>query len=139
MSKRFFKKIIARSEQDLRVISALCEKSKARIDQIKFLKENKIFILMLERKLNEENNSKNIQSIIKCEYVNNVKSKKIIQTHKEKVLDLFAIDSHKFDKKYMISFYYQTTISNDLNCRFFSYLKNLLYLFLNFCLRDIYL
>ena len=47
MSKRFFKKIIARSEQDLRVISALCEKSKARIDQIKFLKENKIFILML--------------------------------------------------------------------------------------------
>jgi|TARA_B100002052_G_C15533288_1_gene441371 predicted membrane chloride channel (bestrophin family) len=106
MSKRFFKKIIARSEQDLRVISALCEKSKARIDQIKFLKENKIFILMLERKLNEENNSKNIQSIIKCEYVNNVKSKKIIQTHKEKVLDLFAIDSHKFDKKYMISFYF---------------------------------
>ena len=61
---------------------------------------------MLERKLNEENNSKNIQSIIKCEYVNNVKSKKIIQTHKEKVLDLFAIDSHKFDKKYMISFYF---------------------------------
>ena len=106
MSKKFFKKIIARSEQDLRVISALCEKSKARIDQIKFLKENKIFILMLERKLNEENNSKNIQSIIKCEYVNNVKSKKIIQTHKEKVLDLFAIDSHKFDKKYMISFYF---------------------------------
>ena len=106
MSKRFFKKIIARSEQDLRVISALCEKSKARIDQIKFLKENKIFILMLERRLNEENNSKNIQSIIKCEYVNNVKSKKIMQSHKEKVLDLFAIDSHKFDKKYMISFYF---------------------------------
>ena len=106
MSKRFFKKIIAQSEQDLKVISALCENSKARVDQIKFLKENKIFILMLERKLNEENNSKNIQSIIKCEYVNNVKSKKIIQTHKEKVLDLFAIDSHKFDKKYMISFYF---------------------------------
>ena len=87
MSKRFFKKIIARSEPDLRVISALCENSKVEVDQIKFLKENKIFILMLERKLNEENNSKNIQSIIKCEYVNNVKSKKIIQTHKEKVLD----------------------------------------------------
>ena len=106
MSKRFFKKIIAQSEQDLKVISALCENSKARVDQIKFLEENKIFILMLERKLNEENNSKNIQSIIKCEYVNNVKSKKIMQTHKEKVLELFAIDSHKFDKKYMISFYF---------------------------------
>ncbi len=106
MSKRFFKKIIARSEPDLRVISALCENSKVEVDQIKFLKENKIFMLMLERKLNEENNSKNIQSIIKCEYVNNVKSKKIMQTHKEKVLDLFAIDSHKIDKKYMISFYF---------------------------------
>ena len=42
MVKKYLKKIIAQSPQDLQVISACCEGGKIKIDEIKYLPENKI-------------------------------------------------------------------------------------------------
>ena len=48
MSERFLKKIIAQNQEDLRVISALCSEAKIKQSEIKFLKENKIFLIYLQ-------------------------------------------------------------------------------------------
>ena len=49
MAKKYFKKIIAQSPQDLQVISACCEGGKIKIDEIKYLPKNKIFLFLIER------------------------------------------------------------------------------------------
>ena len=54
MAERFLKKIIAQNEEDLRVISALCSESKIDQSDIKYLKDNKIFLISLERKQKEK-------------------------------------------------------------------------------------
>ena len=43
MSKAYLKKIIARSAEDLQIISACCSEGKVKINDIKYLKKNKIF------------------------------------------------------------------------------------------------
>ena len=48
MIKKFLKKIIAQNQEDLRVISALCSEAKILQSEIKFLKDNKIFLISLE-------------------------------------------------------------------------------------------
>ena len=45
MSKAYLKKIIARSAEDLQIISACCSEGKVKINDIKYLKKNKIFCL----------------------------------------------------------------------------------------------
>ena len=66
MAKKFLKKIIAQNQDDLRVISALCSEAKIKQSQIKFLKENKIFLISLERKNKEKiNSTEKINSILK--------------------------------------------------------------------------
>ena len=65
MAKKFLKKIIAQNQQDLRVISALCSEAKIKQTEIKFLKKNKVFLLLLERENKEKINSKDkINSIV---------------------------------------------------------------------------
>ena len=65
MADKFLKKIIAQNQEDLRVISALCSEAKIKQSEIKFLKENKIFLLSLERENKEKSNSKEkINSIL---------------------------------------------------------------------------
>ena len=44
MAKKYLKKIIAQSQQDLQVISACCEGGKIKINEIKYLPKNKIFL-----------------------------------------------------------------------------------------------
>ena len=58
MTERFLKKIISQNEEDLRVISALCSESKIKQTDIKYLKDNKIFLVSLERKNKEKNKAK---------------------------------------------------------------------------------
>ena len=43
MGKKFLKKIIAQSAEDLQIISACCSEAKVNISEIKFLPSNKIF------------------------------------------------------------------------------------------------
>ena len=70
MSERFLKKIIAQNHEDLRVISALCSGAQIKQSELKFLKENKIFLISLQRENKEkQNNKEKINSILKFEFI----------------------------------------------------------------------
>ena len=103
MKKKYLAKIIAKDVQGLQLISAYCFESKVKIDEIKFLKKNKIFLILLERISHETKNKKiKINSICKFEFVDSVKSKNIDQNNKGKVLELLAIDFFKKENSYDI-------------------------------------
>ena len=104
MKKRFFKKIIAQTPEDLRLIAALCSDSLTVSNKIKFLKDNKIFLIPIERPLNElGKKNKKIESILKFEYIEKSKSKNIIQDNDNKSLKLITIDIFKKNNNFEIS------------------------------------
>ena len=47
MDKKFLKKIIAQSPEDLQMISACCSEGKVKISDIKYLPSNKIFLISI--------------------------------------------------------------------------------------------
>ena len=103
MTSKFLKKIIAQNHEDLRVISALCCEAKIKQSNIKFLRENKIFLIFLERINKEKNNSKEkINSILKFEFIEKSQSKNINQNNDENILELLAIDLFKKQNNYEI-------------------------------------
>tara|TARA_B100001173_G_C15963467_1_gene536725 strand:- start:400 stop:807 length:408 start_codon:yes stop_codon:yes gene_type:complete len=104
MEKKFLKKIIAQSQEDLQIISACCADSKVKNSEIKYLSSNKIFLMSLLR-LDKENNdnNKNINSVIKFEFVDSSKAKNINQNDKELVLELLAIDILKKEYNFEIT------------------------------------
>ena len=53
--KKYLAKIIAKDSNGLQIISACCSDSKAKVEDIKFLKKNKIFLLSIERLKKEKN------------------------------------------------------------------------------------
>ena len=76
MADKFLKKIIAQNKEDLRVVSALCSEAKIKQSEIKFLKENKIFLIYLQRENKEiTSNKEKINSILKFEFIQESKSK----------------------------------------------------------------
>ena len=76
MDKKFLKKIIAQSPEDLQMISACCSEGKVKISDIKYLPSNNIFLISILRKDREnENDNKIINSIIRFEFVQSTKSK----------------------------------------------------------------
>ena len=100
--KKYLSKIIAKDLNGLRVISACCSGGKAKVQEIKFLKINKLFLLLIER-INKENNSdEKIKSICKFEFIDSVKSKNIDQNNKN-ILELLAIDIFKVRENYEIT------------------------------------
>ena len=103
MDKKYLKKIIAKSPDDLQFISACCHQAKVKVSDMKYLPKNKIFIMSLERynRETEEKKSK-INSIIKFEFVESIKSKKIDQNNPDLILELLAIDIFKKNFKYEI-------------------------------------
>jgi len=103
MVDQYLKKIIAKSPEDLQFISACCYQAKVKISDIKYLPKNKIFIISLERynRETEEKKSK-INSIIKFEFIESTKSKKIDQNNPDLILELLAIDVFKKNFKYEI-------------------------------------
>ncbi len=101
--KKYLAKIIAKDPNGLQVISACCSDAKAKVEEIKFLKKNKLFLLLIER-LNKENDSKEkIKSVCKFEFVDDVKSKNIDQKNKNNILDLVAINLFKVGEKFEIT------------------------------------
>ena len=103
MAEQYLKKIIAKSTDDLQFISACCYQAKVKISDIKYLPKNKIFILSLERYSRETQEKKSkINSIIKFEFIESTKSKKIDQNDPDLVLELIAIDIFKKNFKYEI-------------------------------------
>ncbi len=104
MVKKYFKKIIAQSPQDLQVISACCEGGKIKIDEIKYLPKNKIFLFLVERIAREKGNSKEkVKSIVKFEYIEKSKSKNIDSTNIDSFVELTAINLFKNNKNYEIT------------------------------------
>ena len=103
MVDQYLKKIIAKSPEDLQFISACCYQAKVKISDIKYLPKNKIFIISLERHNREAEDKKDkINSIIKFEFIESTKSKKIDQNDPDLILELLAIDIFKKNFKYEI-------------------------------------
>ena len=94
-------KLIARTEEDLRVVSAHLQDSIASISDIANLKKNKIFLMQLNRFMWEDvekgvfRKNKRIRSVLKFDNVINVHSKNIYQSNKDKFLDFLTIETNK--------------------------------------------
>ena len=104
MTKNYLTKIIARDSEGLQMISACCSEAKLKISEIKYLPQNKIFLLNLDR-FKKEGNVKNtkINSICKFEFIDKVKSKNIDQNSANSVLKLIAVDIIKNNKNFEIN------------------------------------
>ncbi len=93
-------KLIARTEEDLRVVSAHLQDSIASIADIANLKRNKIFLMQLNRFMWEDvekgvfRKNKRIRTILKFENVMKVLSRNINQLKKNKFLDFLAIETN---------------------------------------------
>ena len=93
-------KLIARTQEDLRVVSAHLQDSIVSVSDIASLKKNKIFLLQLNRFMWEDvekgvfRKNKRIRTILKFENVLNVLSKNIDQLKKDKFLDFLAIETN---------------------------------------------
>ena len=104
MNKKYFAKIIAKDPQGLQMISAYCSESRVKIHEIKYLKQNKIFLLSIQRLSREIDDSKGkINSILKFDYISSSKSKNIDQNNSDLIIELLAINLFKRDHNYEIT------------------------------------
>ena len=104
MNKKYFAKIIAKDPQGLQIISAYCSESRVKIHEIKHLKQNKIFLLSIQRLSREVDGSKDeINSILKFDYISSSKSKNIDQNNPDLIIELLAINLFKRDHNYEIT------------------------------------
>ena len=100
-------KLIARTNEDLKVISAHLQDSIVNIKDIANLQKNKIFLLQLNRFMWEDveqgvfRKNKRIRTILKFDNIIEVNSRNITQIDKDKFLDFLAIESNQMpDKNY---------------------------------------
>ena len=100
-------KLIARTEEDLRIISAHLQDSIVSMENIASLKKNRIFLMQLNRFMWEDvekgvfRKNKRIRTILKFDNVIEVNSKNINQKSKEKFLDFLAIECNQMpDENY---------------------------------------
>ena len=102
-------KLIAKSDDDLRVISAHLQDSIVSINDIANLGSNRIFLMQLNRFMWEDvekgifRKNKRIRTVLKFENVINVFSKNIKQKNNDKFLDFLTIECKNIaDKSYEI-------------------------------------
>ena len=99
-------KLIGKNIEDLKTISPYCQDSIIKIKDLVYLKENKIFLMMLSRFMWEDiekgifRNYKRIISVLKFNFIENVLVKNINQQHKTRNLELLAIKT-SFNQKNM--------------------------------------
>tara|TARA_B100001094_G_C17858399_1_gene636166 strand:+ start:88 stop:531 length:444 start_codon:yes stop_codon:yes gene_type:complete len=100
-------KLIAKTDEDLRVISAHLQDSIVKTSDIANLKKNRIFLMQLNRFMWEDvekgvfRKNKRIRTVLKFENVLRVTSKNVNQKKKERFLDFLAIETIKMpDKNY---------------------------------------
>ena len=100
-------KLIAKTDEDLRVISAHLQDAIASKANIANLKKNNIFLMQLNRFMWEDvekgifRKNKRIQTILKFDNVIEVNSKNISRISDDKFLDFLAIETHQMpDKNY---------------------------------------
>ena len=93
-------KLLARTQEDLKIVSAYLQDSIASISDIANLKKNKILLMQLNRFMWEDvekgvfRKNKRIRTILKFDNILKVHSKNINQSKKEKFLDFLAIESN---------------------------------------------
>ncbi len=93
-------KLIARTVDDLKVVSAHLQDSIVNVSDIASLKQNKIFLIQLSRFMWEDvekgvfRKNKRIRTVLKFENVIKVHSKNINQTKKDKFLDFLTIETN---------------------------------------------
>ena len=100
-------KLIARTNEDLKVISAHLQDSIVNIKNIANLKKNNIFLMQLNRFMWEDvekgvfRKNKRIRTILKFDNVIEINSKNIVNKSKDEFLDFLAIESQQMpDKNY---------------------------------------
>ena len=92
-------KLLGKNIEDLKIISAHCQDSIVKIKDLVYLKENKIFIMMLGRFMWDDiekgvfRNYKRIKSVLKFNFIEKVLAKNINQQQKNRNLELLAIKS----------------------------------------------
>jgi len=110
MDKRYLAKIIAKDNQGLKVISACCYEAKIKINELKYLKKNQIFLIFLQRFLREdEKNLKKINSVLRFDFIEMVKSKNINQNNKDLTLELLSINLLKNREKFEINLIFKNS------------------------------
>ena len=93
-------KLIAKTQEDLSIVSAHLQDSIASVSDIANLKKNKIFLMQLNRFMWEDvekgvfRKNKRIRTILKFENVFDVLAKNIDQQKKNKFLDFLAIETN---------------------------------------------
>ena len=93
-------KLIARTEDDLRVVSAHLQDYIANLSDVANLQKNRIFLMQLNRFMWEDiekgvfRKNKRIRTVLKFENVIKVHSKNINQSKKDKFLDFLAIETN---------------------------------------------
>ena len=104
MEKNYLAKIIAKDSQGLALISAYCSEAKVKINELKYLKKNQIFLVFLKRINREnENNLGKINSVLRFDFIEIVRAKNIDQNNKDLVLELLTINLLKNQRKYEIN------------------------------------
>ena len=100
-------KLIAKTDEDLRVISAHLQDSIVKTSDIANLKKNKIFLMQLNRFMWEDiekgvfRKNKRIRTVLKFENVLKATSKNVNQKKNDRFLDFLAIETFKMpDKNY---------------------------------------
>ena len=100
-------KLIAKTDEDLRVISAHLQDSIVKTTDIANLKKNRIFLMQMNRFMWEDvekgvfRKNKRIRTVLKFDNVLKVTSKNINQKKNDRFLDFLAIETSKMpDKNY---------------------------------------
>ena len=100
-------KLIAKTDEDLRVISAHLQDSIVKTSDIANLKRNRIFLMQLNRFMWEDvekgvfRKNKRIRTVLKFENILKVASKNVDQNKNDRFLDFLAIETIKMpDKNY---------------------------------------
>ena len=94
-------KLIAKTEEDLRVVSAHLQDAIANVSDVANLKKNKIFLMQLNRFMWEDvekgvfRKNKRIRTILKFENVIKVHAKNINQSKGNKFLDFLTIETNQ--------------------------------------------
>ena len=108
MDKKYLAKIIATDNEGLQMISACSTGGKVKVEDIKYLVSNKVFLLSIQRTKVESNQKhKKINSICRFDFVDKVKSKNIDQKNDKLVLELIAIDYMKNKDDYEINLIFE--------------------------------
>ena len=113
MDKRVNLKLLGKNQEDLKIISAYLQDSILIVKDIVFLKQNRIFIMIVNRFMWEDiekgvfRQNKRIRCAVKFEEVIKVKFKNINQKNKNKPLECLAIKcSSIFEEVYKIKFFF---------------------------------